>query len=210
MDKNENKRVSIDALNKCYAKQCCESISTTIELCGMQIHVKKSVPVSQFAAGIMTGVNLCFDGGEYIPWIKDTAYMYSTIITFTDIEFNMDMEDEFFLLTVTKVFNDINGVINCTQSRMFEKAFNEQLKARLDKIKCAREEELDEALGVLRSVAQKYNEVAAVFKEIMGSDLSDIVSTFSKNAGALKESVGLLKEEFDKYISEQGDIGESV
>ena len=57
---------------------------------------------------------------------------------------------------------------------------------------------------------QKYNEVSLVFKEIMGSDLSEIISAFSKNAESLKASVSALAEDFSKYVAEQGGSGDSI
>ena len=54
-------------------------------------------------------------------------------------------------------------------------------------------------------IRDRYNEVALAFKEIMGSDLSEIISAVSKNADSLKASVSSVAEDFSKYIAEQGD-----
>ena len=120
------------------------------------------------------------------------------------------MESEFFLMTATDVYDKVLDKVNENQLFIFENAFEEQLQARVDKINSTREKELNEALSMLKFVTQKYNEVSLVFKEVMGSDLSEIISVFSKNAESLKASVSALAEDFSKYVSEQGDSDDSV
>lgn len=207
MNNEENKRISVDALNKYYKKQDSSVGEVTIEIGdGIVIHVRESITANQFVTAVAAGVASCFADDEYLPWLKDVAYMHAVLVAFTDIDFDeADMESEFFLMTATDVYDKVLDKVNENQLFIFENAFEEQLQARIDKINSTREKELNEALSMLKFVTQKYNEVSLVFKEIMGSDLSEIISVFSKNAESLKASVSALAEDFSKYIAEQGD-----
>lgn len=212
MSKKENKCISVDALNKYFKGQDNSANETAIEI-GDEVvfHVKKNITANQFVAAVAAGVDSCFDDDEYLPWLKDIAYMHTVLVAFTDIDFDeADVESEFFLVTVTDVYDKVLDNVNENQLFIFENAFEEQLQARINKINSTRERELNEALSMLKFVTQKYNEVSLVFKEVMGSDLSEIISVFSKNAESLKASVGALAENFSKYIAEQGDNGDSV
>lgn len=212
MNNEENKRISVDALNKYFKEQDNSANETAIEIGdGIVFHVKKNITVNQFVAAVEAGVTSCFADGEYLPWIKDIAYMHAVLVAFTDIDFDeAGTESEFFLVTATDVYDKVLDKVNENQLFIFENAFENQLQARIDKINSTREKELNEALSMLKFVAQKYNEVSLVFKEIMGSDLSEIISVFSKNAESLKASVSALAEDFSKYVAEQGDSGDSV
>ena len=212
MNNKENKRISVDALNKYYKKQDSSVGEVTIEIGdGIVIHVRESITANQFVTAVAAGVASCFDDDEYLPWLKDIAYMHAVLVAFTDIDFDgVDVESEFFLVTATDVYDKVLDKVNENQLFIFENAFEEQLQARVDKINSTREKELNEALSMLKFVTQKYNEVSLVFKEVMGSDLSEIISVFSKNAESLKASVSALAEDFSKYIAEQGDSDDSV
>lgn len=212
MSKKENKCISVDALNKYYKKQDSLADEVAIEIGdGIVVHVKKSITANQFVTAVAAGVASCFDDDEYLPWLKDIAYMHAVLVAFTDIDFDgVDVESEFFLVTATDVYDKVLDKVNENQLFIFENAFEEQLQARVDKINSTREKELNEALSMLKFVTQKYNEVSLVFKEVMGSDLSEIISIFSKNAESLKASVSALAEDFSKYIAEQGDSDGSV
>lgn len=207
MNNKENKRISVDALNKYYKKQDSSVGEVTIEIGdGIVIHVRENITANQFVTAVEAGVASCFADDEYLPWLKDVAYMHAVLVAFTDIDFDeADMESEFFLMTATDVYDKVLDEVNENQLFIFENAFEEQLQARVDKINSTREKELNEALSMLKFVTQKYNEVSLAFKEIMGSDLSEIISAFSKNADSLKASVSALAEDFSKYIAEQGD-----
>ena len=207
MNNKENKRISVDALNKYFKEQDNSANETAIEIGdGIVFHVKKNITVNQFVAVVEAGVTSCFADGEYIPWIKDIAYMHAVLVAFTDIDFDeAGIESEFLLVTATDIYDKVLDKVNENQLFIFENAFENQLQARIDKINSTREKELNEALSMLKFVTQKYNEVSLVFKEIMGSDLSEIISVFSKNAESLKASVSALAEDFSKYIAEQGD-----
>ena len=204
MNNKENKRISVDALNKYYKKQDSSVGEVTIEIGdGIVIHVRESITENQFVTAVEAGVASCFADDEYLPWLKDVAYMHAVLVAFTDIDFDeADMESEFFLMTATDVYDKVLDKVNENQLFIFENAFEEQLQARVDKINSTREKELNEALSMLKFVTQKYNEVSLVFKEVMGSDLSEIISVFSKNAESLKASVSALAEDFSKYIAE--------
>ena len=212
MNNKENKRISVDALNKYYKKQGISVGEVTIEIGdGIAIHVRENITANQFVTAVEAGVASCFADDEYLPWLKDVAYMHAVLVAFTDIDFDeADMESEFFLMTATDVYDKVLDKVNENQLFIFENAFEEQLQARVDKINSTREKELNEALSMLKFVTQKYNEVSLVFKEVMGSDLSEIISVFSKNAESLKASVSALAEDFSKYVSEQGDSDDSV
>lgn len=212
MNNKENKRISVDALNKYYKKQDSSVGEVTIEIGGgIAIHVRENITANQFVTAVEAGVASCFADDEYLPWLKDVAYMHAVLVAFTDIDFDeADMESEFFLMTATDVYDKVLDKVNENQLFIFENAFEEQLQARVDKINSTREKELNEALSMLKFVTQKYNEVSLVFKEVMGSDLSEIISVFSKNAESLKASVSALAEDFSKYVSEQGDSDDSV
>ena len=212
MNNKENKRISVDALNKYYKKQGSSVGEVTIEIGdGIAIHVRENITANQFVTAVEAGVAYCFADDEYLPWLKDVAYMHAVLVAFTDIDFDeADMESEFFLMTATDVYDKVLDKVNENQLFIFENAFEEQLQARVDKINSTREKELNEALSMLKFVTQKYNEVSLVFKEVMGSDLSEIISVFSKNAESLKASVSALAEDFSKYIAEQGDSDGSV
>ena len=212
MNNKENKRISVDALNKYYKKQGSSVGEVTIEIGdGIAIHVRENITANQFVTAVEAGVASCFADDEYLPWLKDVAYMHAVLVAFTDIDFDeADMESEFFLMTATDVYDKVLDKVNENQLFIFENAFEEQLQARVDKINSTREKELNEALSMLKFVTQKYNEVSLVFKEVMGSDLSEIISVFSKNAESLKASVSALAEDFSKYVSEQGDSDDSV
>ena len=212
MNNKENKRISVDALNKYYKKQDSSVGEVTIEIGdGIVIHVRENITANQFVTAVEAGVVSCFADDEYLPWLKDVAYMHAVLVAFTDIDFDeADMESEFFLMTATDVYDKVLDKVNENQLFIFENAFEEQLQARVDKINSTREKELNEALSMLKFVTQKYNEVSLVFKEVMGSDLSEIISVFSKNAESLKASVSALAEDFSKYIAEQGDSDGSV
>lgn len=212
MNNKENKRISVDALNKYYKKQDSLADEVAIEIGdGIVVHVKKNITANQFATAVAAGVASCFADDEYLPWLKDIAYMHAVLVAFTDIDFDgVDVESEFFLVTATDVYDKVLDKVNENQLFIFENAFEEQLQARVDKINSTREKELNEALSMLKFVTQKYNEVSIVFKEVMGSDLSEIISVFSKNAESLKASVSALAEDFSKYIAEQGDSNGSV
>ena len=212
MNNKENKRISVDALNKYYKKQDSSVGEVTIEIGdGIAIHVRENITANQFVTAVEAGVASCFADDEYLPWLKDVAYMHAVLVAFTDIDFDeADMESEFFLMTATDVYDKVLDKVNENQLFIFENAFEEQLQARVDKINSTREKELNEALSMLKFVTQKYNEVSLVFKEVMGSDLSEIISVFSKNAESLKASVSALAEDFSKYVSEQGDSEDSV
>lgn len=212
MNNKENKRISVDALNKYYKKQDSSVGEVTIEIGdGIAIRVRENITANQFVTAVEAGVASCFADDEYLPWLKDVAYMHAVLVAFTDIDFDeSDMESEFFLMTATDVYDKVLDKVNENQLFIFENAFEEQLQARVDKINSTREKELNEALSMLKFVTQKYNEVSLVFKEVMGSDLSEIISVFSKNAESLKASVSALAEDFSKYVSEQGDSDDSV
>ena len=212
MNNKENKRISVDALNKYYKKQDSSVGEVTIEIGdGIAIHVRENITANQFVTAVEAGVASCFADDEYLPWLKDVAYMHAVLVAFTDIDFDeADMESEFFLMTATDVYDKVLDKVNENQLFIFENAFEEQLQARVDKINSTREKELNEALSMLKFVTQKYNEVSLVFKEVMGSDLSEIISVFSKNAESLKASVSALAEDFSRYVSEQGDSDDSV
>lgn len=212
MNNKENKRISVDALNKYYKKQDSSVGEVTIEIGdGIAIHVRENITANQFVTAVEAGVASCFADDEYLPWLKDVAYMHAVLVAFTDIDFDeADMESEFFLMTATDVYDKVLDKVNENQLFIFENAFEEQLQARVDKINSTREKELNEALSMLKFVTQKYNEVSLVFKEVMGSDLSEIISVFSKNAESLKASVSALAKDFSKYVSEQGDSDDSV
>ena len=184
MNNKENKRISVDALNKYYKKQDSSVGEVTIEIGdGIVIHVRESITANQFVTAVEAGVASCFADDEYLPWLKDVAYMHAVLVAFTDIDFDeADMESEFFLMTATDVYDKVLDKVNENQLFIFENAFEEQLQARVDKINSTREKELNEALSMLKFVTQKYNEVSLVFKEVMGSDLSEIISVFSKNS----------------------------
>lgn len=212
MNNEENKRISVDALNKYFKEQDNSANETAIEIGdGIVFNVKKNITVNQFIAAVEAGVASCFADGEYLPWLKDIAYMHAVLVAFTDIDFNeASTESEFFLVTATDVYDKVLDKVNENQLFIFENAFENQLQARIDKINSTREKELNEALSMLKFVTQKYNEVSLVFKEVMGSDLSEIISVFSKNAESLKASVSALAEDLSKYVAEQGDSGDSV
>ena len=212
MNNKENKRISVDALNKYYKKQDSSVGEVTIEIGdGIAIHVRENITANQFVTAVEAGVASCFADDEYLPWLKDVAYIHAVLVAFTDIDFDeADMESEFFLMTATDVYDKVLDKVNENQLFIFENAFEEQLQARVDKINSTREKELNEALSMLKFVTQKYNEASLVFKEVMGSDLSEIISVFSKNAESLKASVSALAEDFSKYVSEQGDSDDSV
>lgn len=212
MNNKENKRISVDALNKYFNEQDNSANEMAIEAGdGIVVRVKKNITANQFVAAVAAGVDSCFDDDEYLPWLKDIAYMHAVLVAFTDIDFDeADAESEFFLVTATDIYDKVLDNVNENQLFILENAFEEYLQARIDKINNTRERELNEALSMLKFVTQKYNEVSVVFKEVMGSDLSEIISVFSKNAESLKASVSALAEDFSKYIAEQGDSGDSV
>jgi len=212
MNNEENKRISVDALNKYFKEQDNSPNDIVVEIGdGIMFRVKKSITADQFAAAVEAGISSCFANDEYLPWLKDVAYMHAVLVAFTDIDFDeADVESEFFLMTATDVYDKVLDKVDENQLFIFENAFEEQLQARIDKINSTREKELNEALLMLKFVTQKYNEVSLVFKEIMGSDLSEIISAFSKNAESLKASVSALAEDFSKYVAEQGGSGDSI
>lgn len=212
MDKNENKRVDINVLNKCYVQNTADKNMIKVDVSeSVHFYIMKSISVDLFASAVTAAVNSCFDKkGDYIPWMKDIALMHAVLNVFTNIDVGSDLGEEFFALTVTNLYDIVTKQINQLQLSLLQNAFEEGLLARLGEINCAREKELDEALTMLRFITQKYNEVAVVFKEVMGADLSTIVTGLKENAGRLSESVKVLKDEFDKYLMSQGDTNEGV
>lgn len=74
MNNKENKRISVDALNKYYKKQDSSVGEVTIEIGdGIAIHVRENITANQFVTAVEAGVASCFADDEYLPWLKDVA-----------------------------------------------------------------------------------------------------------------------------------------
>lgn len=164
----------------------------------ISVLVRPFLDLNTFASAVESAVSSCFDEeGKYISWMRDIAFMHAVVAAYTNIELPIDLHDEFELLTGTTLYMDVVDVVDEFQFIMLKKAVERKIHNTLEEQNSSREQELDRALAMLNFITQKYNEIGAIFNEIMGDEMQMLMEKLRDHANDVTDEVAAIREKLE-------------
>lgn len=191
MSKKENNRVSVNTFEK-YYKAYRSDVKTIIIGEGdtkMEVEVKPMLGLSDYGGAVKSAAEGCFSDGKYLAYLHDFMVRHSIIAFYTNIALPSNIEDEFYFLMGTDVFDRVVNQIDPVQLGRLVTDIDEQIDAIADEYNTARAIELDQALAVMKSINAKYQELINLGQSIAGDDLKNLAQKLIEMSKQVQDNV---------------------
>lgn len=207
---NQNNRVSVNAFKRYYKTfdNSVKEVNLSDGATSFVFHVRPRIDMEKFGSACMTIAESCFNGGKYSAWVREYATRRAIIDAYTDINMPEDTKLAFDLIMGTNVYENVVLAINEDQYSMLITAVDEQIDALIEQYNSSREQELDEALTMLRIVAQKYNELVVLCNEIAGDEIKGLAAKLQESAKDVSDEVAAVRERIDAVNPDDASNGE--
>jgi len=208
--KNDNTRVSVNSFEKYYKTfdNGTHEVELSKDACKLVFHVRPCVNLTELGSACMTIAESCFKDKQYRAWFREYATRRTVIDTYTDIRMPEDVNRAFDFIMGTDVYEGVVSNIDEDQYTMLITAVDEQIDALIEQYNSSREQELDEALTMLRIVAQKYNELIVLCNEIAGDEIKGLAARLQESAKDVTDEVAAVREKVNMAQAAAAPQGE--
>lgn len=196
---------AINRYNKVFKNEGWFNVSLEKDGIELRYKVKPRLSLQEFGETVMQIANTCFNNGEYRAWIRDYAMRYAIVNAYTNIELGDDTNGNYSFLMNTDIFESVVSYLDSDQFDALITAVDEQIDALADQYNSARKRELDEAITMIRSVQQKYNNVMVMLNEIAGDEIRGLAKQLQDSARDVTDEVAVIREAQAKAEASKGE-----
>ena len=178
-------RVSIKAFEK--AMEACGPQKTTIEWNGLEIEIKKTIPLQMMLAFENNAADGCFekDTGRFLPELKDFMIGLCTIIYYTNIGIPQSVDSKYKMVYETDIVDRIAEQVNETQYAELCEAVDRKISY----MAASRIEEINRQInGLSDTITELSDKIKSMFDGITEDDVRNVMGAFA-NGGFSEEKL---------------------
>lgn len=169
------KKVSITTMDKVVKEHFPQS--ATVEWCGNEVNIKRTLSVSEMLAFVDDVVSSCYNDGEYLPEVKAYLIRRNVLTRYANFNLPDDLEHSYELVYATDAFEQVMANINDEQMDSILCAIDEKIDYLCNSNIAAVEKQAQDAVSALEDILGKAEEV---FGNINPEDIIKIVGAVSE------------------------------